>query len=532
MKEQTIIKLTNHLKTVLSDNISMNAYAEKIGLPTSYFCMKRKAVEQAKEAGTIPDEDYNVIMDLFKQIDARPRLRTSKKESTPDLFGNEVVYSDSELDSDDTSKVTIERDDEGKIVKYLFTIYVRDKQPILGSFNRDEMNMVYRLYSNYGSGITQREVSRFFPDYSLADFKRILRAFSITKASAPFAPHVIEENDKDKLLEMQFREKENDFLRSYEAEKIKHTESQLGKYMKENQDLKEQLQDMSGMLEGIDVSNLPKFTPVVKGREDRDLIIWLSDMHIGASVSGYSIYANDYDQEEVEARLSKLVDQLKRESLMFGNFTNIIVCNLGDSLDGYDGQTTRGGHQLAQNMNNKEQLKCFIEVMTKFMTSIVEELPCGGLSYYCVGESNHDGDFGYSANIALQYILQSMDIEATIFEKFIGEFTLGTTTYILCHGKDNNDMFKNLPLTLDVKTENFINEYIDNKGIKGNVVFVKGDLHQSATTYGRRFTYKSVGSLFGSSEWIHKNFGNTPAACDYSIVDENGNMLDGRIVLQ
>ena len=493
MKEQTIIKLTNHLKTVLSDNISMNAYAEKIGLPTSYFCMKRKAVEQAKEAGTIPDEDYNVIMDLFKQIDARPRLRTSKKESTPDLFGNEVVYSDSELDSDDTSKVTIERDEEG---------------------------------------ITQREVPRFFPDYSLADFKRILRAFSITKASAPFAPHVIEENEKDKLLEMQFREKENDFLRSYEAEKIKHTESQLRKYMKENQDLKEQLQDMSGMLEGIDVSNLPKFTPVVKGREDRDLIIWLSDMHIGASVSGYSIYANDYDQEEVEARLSKLVDQLKRESLMFGNFTNIIVCNLGDSLDGYDGQTTRGGHHLAQNMNNKEQLKCFIEVMTKFMTSIVEELPCGGLSYYCVGESNHDGDFGYSANVALQYILQSMDIEATIFDKFIGEFILGTTTYILCHGKDNKDMFKNLPLTLDVKTENFINEYIDNKGIKGNVVFVKGDLHQSATTYGRRFTYKSVGSLFGSSEWIHKNFGNTPAACDYSIVDENGNMLDGRILLQ
>ena len=92
-------------------------------------------------------------------------------------------------------------------------------------------------------------------------------------------------------------------------------------------------------------------------------------------------------------------------------------------------------------------------------------------------------------------------------------------------------MFKNLPLTLNVKTENFINEYLDNKRIKGNVVFVKGDLHQTAVTYGRRFTYKSVSSLFGSSEWIHKNFGNSCAACDYSIVDETSNMLDGRIVL-
>lgn len=87
-------------------------------------------------------------------------------------------------------------------------------------------------------------------------------------------------------------------------------------------------------------------------------------------------------------------------------------------------------------------------------------------------------------------------------------------------------MYKNLPLTLDIKTENFINEYLDSKHISGNIVFVKGDLHQSAITYGRRFTYKSVSSLFGSSEWIHKNFGNTPWGCDYSIVDNKGRMLD------
>ena len=62
-------------------------------------------------------------------------------------------------------------------------------------------------------------------------------------------------------------------------------------------------------------------------------------------------------------------------------------------------------------------------------------------------------------------------------------------------------------------------------------IVVKGDLHQSATTYGKRFVYKSVGSLFGSSDWIHKNFGFTRAACDYSIIDDNLNILDGRITL-
>ena len=126
-------------------------------------------------------------------------------------------------------------------------------------------------------------------------------------------------------------------------------------------------------------------------------------------------------------------------------------------------------------MSNKEQLHTYIKLMTSFIKSIQEEIKHSNLYYYCVGESNHDGDFGYAANIALAAILEQFDIKCQVFDKFIGEFKLGDVTYVMCHGKDNKDMFKNLPLTLDVKTENFINEYLDNRGISGNVVFVKGD---------------------------------------------------------
>ena len=54
--------------------------------------------------------------------------------------------------------------------------------------------------------------------------------------------------------------------------------------------------------------------------------------------------------------------------------------------------------------------------------------------------------------------------------------------------------------------------------LTGKIVVVKGDLHQSATTKGKFFTYKSVGSLFGASNWIHANFGKTEWACDYSLL--------------
>lgn len=92
--------------------------------------------------------------------------------------------------------------------------------------------------------------------------------------------------------------------------------------------------------------------------------------------------------------------------------------------------------------------------------------------------------------------------------------------------KDTSDMYKNYPLTLDLKTESKLNEYIEyNKINTSNIIVIKGDLHQSAITYGKKFTYWSVGSIYGSSEWIHKNFGNTKAYCEYGIFDYNFNDL-------
>lgn len=520
MRETTITKLINHLQEVLKQNISLNAYAEQVGLPQNYFWVKKQVVNKDIADGSIDKESYDMIMSLYDKVSKRGIIRHSKLE--------EVTSSEEEETS--TGKITLVRNDEGKIVKYQFTIPLRDKAPFTGSLTRDEMNMIHRLYSYYGSSITQREVSRSFPEYSLEEFKKILKVFNITKAAAPFAPHVIEENTIDELKDMQLREKENDFLRGIEAERIKNNERLLKKYAMENAELKAKIADGKALIEGLDFNNLYDWGRMPTISNGKDLIIWLSDIHTGATVSPLSIYQNPYNEEEMKKRFDMIIKRVYTEAYYIGGgFENIVICNLGDSLDGYNGQTTRGGHELAQNMNNKEQLQTYIKLMTSFVKSLIENVKHTNMYYYCVGESNHDGDFGYAANLALAAVLEQFDVKCQVFDKFIGEFTLNETTYVMCHGKDNKDMFKNLPLTLDVKTENFINEYLDNKGITGNVVFVKGDLHQSATTYGRRFTYKSVGSLFGSSEWIHKNFGNTCWSCDYSIVDEAGNRLDGLI---
>jgi hypothetical protein len=154
------------------------------------------------------------------------------------------------------------------------------------------------------------------------------------------------------------------------------------------------------------------------------------------------------------------------------------------------------------------------------------------IQYVCVEGGNHDGDVGFMANKSLEACLAVLnpEIEVRIFEQFIDYFILGNHTFILCHGKDAKDMFRNMPLTINDKIENQINEFIDYHGLIGDIHFIKGDLHQSATTYGKKFRYKSVGSFFGSSEWIHKNFGNTKAVLDYDVVFDD-DIFESRLIL-
>lgn len=136
------------------------------------------------------------------------------------------------------------------------------------------------------------------------------------------------------------------------------------------------------------------------------------------------------------------------------------------------------------------------------------------------------------ANKVLEYLLPSRipNLTARVFNKFIDSFEVKDHIFLLSHGKDAKDMFKGLPLVLNDRTENQISELIDYNKLNGTIHFIKGDLHQTATTYAKKFRYKSVGSFFGSSEWIHKNFGNTQACLDYDILIGNS-IFEGRLLL-
>ena len=103
-----------------------------------------------------------------------------------------------------------------------------------------------------------------------------------------------------------------------------------------------------------------------------------------------------------------------------------------------------------------------------------------------------------------------MGIKTYISNYAIDSFCVGDHTFVYAHGKDNYTQFKNFPLTLNDKTDLYFTQWMNGNNIMGKYKYVvKGDLHRFAYTVGNTFDYISVGSLYGSSNWITANFGNT-----------------------
>lgn len=523
-KNEYCIKI---VQSALNDSKSIQQILKELNINNKDFVRDhyRRGVSLIKK-GALSQDKFRKFSELYNEYKSKIRNANSK--------GN----------SDVNKLYLIRSKDDSRIIFYKFIL--KNEEKLL---SRDEIERIYKLYSDYGAGISKKNIVPYFTTLTLEEVNNIIKILGITKQSIPVPPHIMEEKEVDEIVDNVYSDKESLIREKYYKDQCKVLERGFINLVKENEDLrnlKEGMQDIVKeylVKEKIVKDNIP--VTELSYSKARALVIHLADMHIGADVPLESIYDNTYNVDIVISRMNKIIDMIRREVAIYGKFSCIIINNLGDSLDGMNGQTCRGGHQLPQNLTNKEQMRYFIEAITYLVSSINSLDLADSIMYKAVGSSNHDGDFGYAANFALCTILNSKfeNVHAKVFDKFIGSYNIGVHTYILCHGKDEGDMKRNMPLVLDSKTENFINEYINTKRYddsipdeyigKGNRIhFVKGDLHNSATTYGKQFRYKSVGSFFGSSKWVHSNFGNTKACVDYDIISlTNDYMLEGRIIL-
>jgi len=432
------------------------------------------------------------------------------------------------VDTDDRANVFTERDENGLIQYYTFEIFRKDAPTLSGKLDRKEMETIYRLYSIYGSNLTQKIVSRNFPEYTFVEFKRILRAFNIYKANSEFAPHIIEEKSEEELVALHNQNKENNVLRRLEKDQLSEANKLINKLAQENQKLSKN----SSLLEQL-LEYDPNFTnekPIIEnqGTLPETLIIWLSDLHIGAYNEKFGFYQlPNYDKEEIKRRLDKIISTFAGKS-----YNNVLIADLGDSIDQYNKETTRGGHLLPNNMTDKEMSHLYLDCMEYFFYNIKNLVKADSYLYFSIGESNHSGNFGWALNLALSYRLQQTGWKTYVSDYPIDELSVDKIKFICTHGKDNQNQSKQFPLTLNPQTELYFANYIAEKKLNSDrtnkIYVIKGDLHQFAYTSGKQFDYVSVGSMYATSNYIAANWGNTPWSINYSYVVGN-NVMFGKI---
>lgn len=443
-----------------------------------------------------------------------------EKSEVDELLEKVKNINEEKLDNDIiNANTSICRNDEGKIIAYKFDITRKGNIPLQGMLTTDEMQEIYRLYSLYGANITKRQINRLFPDYSYADFMRIIRAFQIFKASGPFAPHMYEEYTEEELKEMHIRLKENDFLKSVEKDEIKDLKKVNVSLAKQIIELKQQLISTESIK--VDLTAMPT-VPFSIVTQNRSLMLHLSDMHIGARVTSTAQFDNEWNEKELIRRLTGVLNKIDD----LGQFDEIVVNMLGDSMDGMDQQTSRRDHIMPQNMDNHEQLHTYIKVMGWFFTQL--KYRCNKVRMYSVPCGNHDGDFGYVANLYLAETLKQLDIPSTVYEKFMNHYEYKGHTFIICHGKDAYFMKKPFPLHLNPATEIYLRNYMDREGLDdcGKIHVIKGDLHSNALDANIKFTYRNVLSLFGDSDYSQANYPSNGYGVSYELF-EGTEMISG-----
>jgi len=156
----------------------------------------------------------------------------------------------------------------------------------------------------------------------------------------------------------------------------------------------------------------------------------ISDTHIGMDVNkdGYSLYDGLWNEEEIFKSLDVFVNEIFKNQ----KSDTLLLHDLGDFLDGWDGYTTRGGHKLPQNMDNQ---KAF-DVALKFKISLIDSLltKYNKIEVVNICNDNHAGAFAYVANSAFKTYIELKypnNISVINQRKFIDHYIKENKCFIL-----------------------------------------------------------------------------------------------------
>ena len=251
-----------------------------------------------------------------------------------------------------------------------------------------------------------------------------------------------------------------------------------------------------------------KQIPYFNSTKDFDSLT-ITDVHVGMDTDAdkNTMYQNTWNKDE----LFKSADIIISKTLEEKESTILYIDELGDLLDGFNAQTTRGGHSLPQNMTNEQSFDNALEFRLRILHGLINYYDEIHFNNIC--NDNHAGAFGYFVNQAFKQIaeLQFKNVKVTNHRKFINHYYVGDICFIISHGKDDKSLKFGFKPVLDLKGAEKIDQYCKQNSIYKKadlVIFKKGDSHQALFDMcsSDDFFYFNYPALSPSSNWIKNNF--------------------------
>ena len=251
-----------------------------------------------------------------------------------------------------------------------------------------------------------------------------------------------------------------------------------------------------------------EYKPLLLGFKDFDKLI-ITDVHVGmdTDIDNNTMYKGEWNKEELFKTAQIVIDKTIEEQ----ESKVLYVDELGDLLDGFNAQTTRGGHSLPQNMTNEEAFDSALEFKLKILYGLIGNYETIHFNNIC--NDNHSGAFGYFVNEAFKQIaeLQFKNVTVTNHRKFINHYFVKDICFVITHGKDDKSLKFGFKPHLDLKGAEKIDQYLKQNKIYKDaelIIFCKGDSHQLLFDMctSDDFYYFNYPALSPSSNWIKNNF--------------------------
>lgn len=253
-----------------------------------------------------------------------------------------------------------------------------------------------------------------------------------------------------------------------------------------------------------------------------------TDVHVAMNVQGKDgdpLYDGKWDSTEVLKRLNDMITHVKT----FKCSNTLIIDDLGDMMDGLGGQTTRKGHELPQNMNDKDAFDLALQFKTSLVDSLVDDFDtiiCNNIT-----NDNHSGVFSYFVSSAVKGILEQRypdKVKVNSIKRFMHHYSVGNHTFVICHGKDIGEQKFGFKPKLDAIQAEKIDQYCkEHKLYNGNFIeFSKGDSHQAIydDTTSNDFSYYNYPAFSPPSNWAGINFKKSRSGFNFFNIRKEQNL--------